>query len=1360
VTLKKPQGKPNFPELETEISKLWKQRDIFNKSVENRIGNESWRFYDGPPFISGSPHYGHIKDFIVKDAVPRYWTMKGYYAPRVWGWDCHGLPIENKVEKKLGIKSKLEVEEMGVEEYIEQCYEYTRDTSAEWPWYVEKMGRWIDYDNAYRTMDQDYMETVWWVFKSLWEKGLVYKGWRSSLYSTDSATPVSNFEIAMDNTYENVEDDAVTVKFALNKDAKFSEVFAQHQEKIADKPVSMLSWTTTPWTLPANFALAVNPDEEYSLIETSKDNAQITGKWVFTEAPFDKDRNQTDKIEEYYLSFAGEEVDSQSQLDYSSKGIYQELEALELAAVKIGKTFYFREDDNYSEISQQKFQQLMKEAKGKPIKKKRVYYKIGEDSATSDDVSKSVLKDQLTINVDYYLDHLQGLQVAEVEFNSPIEYQQFASNLPEWFDKNITDSTHIQGQNLIEATDATTVITALGAEDESTIAFELEDDKQYLILATKLAEENIKGDYSVLTTMRGDKLEGLNYEPIYTFFTGNENDHQVYAEDIVTVTDGTGILHVAPAFGEEDFEIGQKHGLSFTQNIDDAGVLLPETEQFAGLYLRDAALPIINDLKSKEKLYKSEKYVHRLPFYRYENPLIYRAQESWFVNIQKIKDELFAENDLINWIPDHLKEGRFKKGIETAPDWSISRSRYWATSMPVWVREDKDNPGQAKTNYDVEEIIVVGSREELRELANEEITAVTFTYGEDNDNSDLNLKKEDVSSLIAKINKRLEAKDVFHISDLEEEELATAFTEVIPQVKKLITDIMAKHSGKSLQVIATPTLLGLVRHIFEKKSLKESLSSVKNSKKSYKMYFLGEELLDLHRPTVDKVTLSKGGHKYVRVSDVLDVWLDSGSMPFAQLHYPFENKEQFEKNYPADFVVEYIAQTRAWFYVMHVLGVALTGSRSFKNVVTSGVIFGTDGRKMSKTYGNYPDPKNTLEKYGAEAMRWYFLTSKLIVGEDINFDEKALRDQLRLYILPIWNIFTFLTTYTELHKWSPQPEYVSNEKDSSKQTVFSVPDGEDNETYWYSIPFANRQNKLDQWLIAELQQLIHEVRAEMDNYDIPRATRKLQDFVDLMSRQYVRRSRDRFSNGETEAFETLYYVLVEFVKLTAPFTPFIAEKIYQHLVISPLKEQPESVHMCDYPKPDMAYMEKNDRLMKQMQNLQEVITLGQSIRTQNGIKLRQPLAEIEVRVNTDFNQDKELKQWMKNLIAQELNVQNVEEKHDIRERKGWINATGDSNNIEVSLNTILSEELEREGLKREVIRYIQSQRKKQGFKLGEEVRVTLMTDSKEIQELIESDKIEIAGEVGATSISTNKLPKEVGKTIDINGHQTVIDIEK
>jgi len=1333
MTFQKSEPKPNLPDLESKVASFWKAKDIFNKSVSNRLGKPDWRFYDGPPFISGMPHYGHIKDFITKDAVPRYFTMQGFYAPRIWGWDCHGLPVESKVEKTLGITSKLEVEKLGVAKYIEECYKYTGAISDEWGWYVEKMGRWVDYDHAYRTMDQNYMETVWWVFKTLYQKELIYKGWRSSMYSTDSATPISNFEVAMDNTYEDVVDDAVTIKFKIVEDENFNHKVGPCLEGYQHLPKYLLSWTTTPWTLPSNFAIAVNPSETYVVVKTAVEGGAHKVVWNLIDLPMDLEERQSVKMEVYMLSEKGSLVSDEKQIELAKHNA-EDLTNLEILLQKIGKKFYFVVNGEQSEISQNEYQTLSKQALGQPATLTRYYYPIAQ--LGSIELNEATIRRQPVSYIDVCAD---GKNTCTMEFTSKSTFDSFMSHLPDF----LKELTPVSGSEFIE-------------------------NDQLLLLAAKLVEQNISGDYQIVATFGGDQIaknlewEGLKYEQMFNFFAAGKNDLQVYPSDTVTVEDGTGVLHVAPAFGEEDFQLGKQFGLSFTQDIDDAGMLLPETGEFAGMYLRDASMPIIRRMQKEGKLYKFEKYTHRLPFYRYKNPLIYRSQDSWFVNVQDLKPELFAQNENINWVPEHLKEGRFKKGIESAPDWSISRNRFWATSMPVWA--------PATEGYDMSEVFVAGSRNELRLAAVNKITRVHFlgyVDGVSPETASKNLakifgtaelKKEsaDLSKIFVIGDKALAEAVQANLAAKLEVESAELVNESVDSVKALMAKLIAENLGKNIVVVLPVNAIGYAKAAYEKKTAEESLKSLYHDRvNSYVMYFLDKDrMLDLHRPVIDEVKVKHPvtGAELNRVTEVLDVWLDSGSMPYAQLHYPFENEDALTTGYPADFIVEYIAQTRAWFYVLHVLGVALTGKNSFKNVQTSGVIFGTDGRKMSKTYGNYPDPKITLEKFGGEAIRWYFATSRLLVGEDINFDEKGLQIALREYLLPLWNIYSFFTTYANLHDWKPTAELLTNTKQEEHQTVFSVPGGEQNETYWYKVPFANekiRKDKSDIWIISLLQKTIRTITAEMDGYNMPKATNVLQDFVSTLSKWYVRTNRDRFASGDTQALETLYYVLVETAKLTAPFTPFLAEELYQKLVVEVLPGSQESIHLADYPQADMEYLENNVLILEQMQAIQEIVGVGQSIRTQNGLKVRQPLGKMQVQLNLNPERDRSLENWMKELLASELNILEVEEVEQFsatNTAEEWISQTSSSGDINVHIYKVLDQSLLLQGSLRELQRQVQSARKQMGLNVEDRISLELFfTDT--VREFFSENSTELAINVNADKI----LVKEYHKSMPPSG---------
>lgn len=1077
-----PQGTPDFSKLEDAVTQWWKDNSTFEESISHREGQDQYIFYDGPPFITGIPHYGSILSSISKDAVPRYQTMKGKQVERVWGWDCHGLPIEEKVEKQMGLSGRKEINE-NLEQFIEKCYEWNRVGFENWKWYVEKVGRWVDMDNAYRTMDQDYMESVWWVFKQIWEKNLVYKGRRTSMFSTDSSTPVSSFEVSMDaDNYKDTEDIAVTIRFELEADSQVT--VANKLGITADKPIYMLAWTTTPWTLPSNFALAVNPKADY-------------------------------------------------------------------------------------------------------------------------------------------------------------------------------------------------------------IAFE--EGGKIHILAKDLAESAIgKKDLNVVGTLKPKDLKGLKYKQLYNYLKGGKNDFQVYISDYVTIEDGTGVLHVAPAFGEEDFNMGQEWKLSFESDIDDAGMML--VGPWKGTYLRDANPLITEELDKSGKLYKQEKYVHRLPYYRYDNPLIYKTQESYFVNVQKLKETLYKSNEEIRWIPDHFKEGRFKYILETAPDWSISRSRFWGTVMPVWANEDGDE-------------IVVGSRDELMSLVNA---------------SDHGLK---IRKLVLSLGDSLET-------------TADAETAVVNFIKG---------DSTTLEIAASQEILSYIRYSYCGETEQESQVKPIAETEQRAYYLANEKPLDLHRPYIDDVTFKQGDKLYKRVEYTLDVWMDSGSMPFAQFHYPFMNTEKFEASFPGDFIAEYTGQIRAWFYVLHVIANAVFEKPSFKNVLVTGVLAGTDGRKMSKSYGNYPDPKETLEKYGGDALRLYLLESPLLQGNDTNFNEDELKMQVREFLIPLWNSYKYLVTYANIHEWSPSQELAHNDR-----SIWN------DEHEWDHMPFDGIENELDAWVLLQLQNTIGEVTAAMDEYHIPRAISNLKSFINELSKWYIRRSRDRFVAGETMAMQVLYYVLVEFTKLAAPITPFIAEHIYQRLVTDKSIELPESVHLTDFPVVDVNFVEQYQALAPEMQVVREIAELGQMIRTENGLKVRQPLAKLEVQFSLkDDAAGIALAPWMARLLQDELNIQEVVEVPKLAKSDTILNAEKPAQGISVGLETALTPELEAEGLMREVIRTIQSMRKKAGFQLGEQVSVTYQTDSKELQQIMEARGDEIAQAVSASSIAAG----EATETSTLNGHNVAFALE-
>ncbi len=939
----------NLPKNEEKILKFWQKNKIFEKSVKQRDGQPDFSFYDGPPFATGLPHYGHILSSVSKDIVPRYFTMRGFKVERRWGWDCHGLPIENIVEADMGIKSKVEIEK-DINKFNRACCQAVLKYAKEWKKMVHRIGRFVNLDKAYKTMDNEYMESVWWAFKELWQKKLVYEGYRTSLYCPRCVTPLSNFEVAMDNSYKNEEDDSVYV-FFKNKNTK-NEYF--------------LVWTTTPWTLLANVVLAVDP------------------KLTYIKAEF------------------GNKV-------------------LILAESRL-----------------------------------------------------SVLRD----------------------------------------------------------------------------------------------------GYKIIEKIKGKDLEGLEYEPVFPQSELEKDGYKVVAADFVSDEDGSGIVHIAPAFGAEDYELGQEKGLPMFSNVDEEGKFTDG--QWKGEGVWQANDKVIKYLKDKGHLLKTEKVVHSYPFcWRCDTKLIYKVQKNWFIRVSAIKDDLLKANQKINWHPAHLKKGRFGKGLETAPDWNISRSRYWGNPIPIWKCQK------------CEQVDIMGSFAELK-----------------------------------------------------------------------------KKSGKTLK--------------------------------------------DYHRPYIDQITYKcRCGGQMTRIPDVFDCWVESGSMPFAELHYPFENKEKFEKRFPADFISEYIAQTRGWFYTLHVLAVGLFNKPSFINSVTTGTILNEKGEKLSKSRKNFPDPWELLKKYPMDALRLYLMTSSLMLAENLNFSEKGVAEVYRRNVLTLWNSFTFFDLY------------------SSKNLI--------------AAKTVKPSNKLDAWIVSKINSFNQEMINLMDNYEITRAARLIDAFIEDMSNWYIRRSRTRFQKPaskqeHSEAAQILGYVLLMFSKIAAPFIPFVTEEIYLHLKD---KKDKESIHLCDYPKPDKKLIDSG--LEQEMKQVREVVALALAKRADAGLKVRQPLKRLMVN-NRRVVEDEELN----DLIRQEVNVKEV--------------VFGK----EVKLDTKITDELKTEGMIRDLIRFVQGLRKDGGLKPGQKINLYYSSDAK-LEKLIKDNQEEIKQEVTAKSIELKPKKKEkflAEKQVNLDNQKIWLGIER
>jgi isoleucyl-tRNA synthetase len=949
-------------EYEKDLVQYWKKNKTFEKSVEMRPKENAYVFYDGPPFITGVPHHGTLLSSIAKDVVPRYWTMKGKRVERVWGWDCHGLPAEVFTEKKLGIHDKRDIgTKISLEEYVTTCRQNMVQTGSLWEDTIDRIGRWVDFRGAYKTMDKSFMESVWWAFKRLYDEGKIYEGEKVLLYCTRDATPISKAEVAMDNSYQDVTDPSVFVKFKLE----------------GEDDLYVLAWTTTPWTLPANTAVAVNENEEYSEVL----------------------------------------VDSQRLI---------------LASALLDKV--------------------------------------------------------------------------------------------------------------------------------------LTDEKHKVLL------------YEVVRTFKGKELVGKKYEPLFT--DRGAKAHQIWHADYVSLEEGTGIVHLAPAYGEEDYLLAKQKGFPFVSIIDDNG--LYSEGDWKGENVWDANKPIAKELLNRGVVWKIEYVTHSYPHcHRCGTKLMYRAHPSWFMDIEGQRQTMLEQNGDINWFPAHLKNGRFAKTVESAPDWNLSRDRFWATAMPVWKGTDKN--GQ-------EHVKVVGSYAELKELS-------------------------------------------------------------------------------------------------------------------------GVELEDYHRPWIDDVMFTIDGVEYKRIDKVLDCWFESGSMPFAQFHYPFENVEKFEENFPGDFIVEYVGQVRAWFYYLHAVSVGLFGKNSFKNVITTGTLAGNDGRKMSKNFGNYTDPNELMDQYSADSLRFLLMSSPLMNGEDFSLTDKDVADVARKLSM-VWNMYDFFTLYADVDGW----EWDGN----------------------YADPSNDLQNPLDRWVVSRAHQLAAEVEKHMDAYDIPNAMKPLLPFIEDASNWYVRRSRRRFWKSEDDgdkqaAYRTLHYVLVQLAHIMAPFTPFLAEELYQKLTGG------ESVHLRDWPK--VGHI--NELVLDRMAFVRDVINEGLSQRAASRLKVRQPLQKVTVGgVSQHLGEDAE---ELTQIVLEELNV------------KELVKAKGSERTVVI--DTKVTPKLKREGMMREVVRNVQNARKQAGLDVDDRIELSLSTTDDELRQAVTEHHDTIASETLAKSLVFDKT-YEYESSCAVDGAPLTVSLQK
>jgi len=1100
-----------YTDIETPILSFWKQQQIFEKSISLRPESNHFVFYDGPPFITGTPHYGHLLSSILKDIVPRYQTMLGKRVERVWGWDCHGLPIEEKVERGLGTKNRRDIEQkVGIQKFIDACFNYVSETSEEWPWYIDRIGRWVDMEHPYRTMDKNYMESVIWAFKQLYEKDYIYKGKRVSLYCTRCGTPISNFEVAMDNSYADLEDPSVFIKFPL----KYHKTGIGVGIVIRNEKGEILMMRRN------------EPGRE-------KVWGGIGGKYEESDGSIETLVNR----------------EMEEEIGIKSIKILIHGYSIDIFEGRLFKTYHVEATINQE--PKQPVQEIATELK---------WFSVQE--LPWDDMhipTKNTLKDVLQ--------------------NKP-RNEKFSTEKPPVYAIAWTTTPWTLPENAALAVDTNAIYTSVQVESGEIYVFAKN--------RTEAVLKELK--VTVVDEFLGKDLAGIHYEPLFTYFETNENDHRIYPATFVSMDDGSGIVHIAPGFGEDDTELGRLHGLTMFEGVNDEGKLIEQIKDFAGLYIKDADPKIIEALEQRGLMHRSEKLTHSYPLcWRCKNPLIYKAQDSWYVDITQLKPQLETNNENINWVPEHIKTGRFLAGIKSAPDWGVSRTRYWATPMPIWECDECDHRE------------VLGSIAEIEERS-------------------------------------------------------------------------------------------------------------------------GKEVTDLHRPYIDAHTYSckqcdKGTMK--RVEEVLDCWLESASMPFAQVHYPFENKEKFDANFPGDYIVEYVPQTRAWFYVMHVISTALFGTSAFKNAICTGTIMGNDGRKMSKSYGNYPDPKIVIEKYGADAIRLFMANSVLTKAEDVDMSEELVFQQTKDTILPLFNLYKYFALYSNQHQFEPASEYIST-------------------------------NTLDVWIQTRVRYASLEMKKALDSYQVQDATAQIKPLIDDISTWYIRRSRDRFVTGEKDALNTLFMVLIESLKLFAPIMPFATEAIYQDLKqLLPEQDRMESLHLTDWTIVE-SLTDKEKRSLDEMVHVRSIASLALSIRDEKSLALKQPLAQLEIVGD--------LSDELLELIKQEVNVLSIAVVPGKEEFSDGLTAKENETDL-VGLDIRITPELEQQGLLRELIRTVQVSRRTSGFEMGEKANATIISESNEVAILVTrfGEIIQKQGNLGSIVFKKQK-PTDETKVVKIRQGQILLEV--
>ncbi len=1199
---KKPVIKSKVAEREEEILAFWQKEEIFKKSLEKDSPKGEFVFYDGPPFATGLPHFGNILAGTLKDYIGRYKTMRGYHVPRRWGWDCHGLPVENIVEKEIGLKSKKDIEDFGIEKFNDiartKIFTYVDD----WKKIIPRMGRFVDMENDYRTMNPTFMESVWWVFNELNKKGLVYEGFKSMHYCPHCGTTLANFEVSQG--YKDITDLSVIGKFELR-----------------DEPGTyFLAWTTTPWTLPGNVALAVNPDVSY------------------------------------------------------------------------------------------------------------IKFKLKDAKET---------------------------YISSVNF----------------FEKSYNGGFKFVNEN--------TKKSAIFSGSEGSLSFGPQDKKTTFQLES----------YELFDSPEivNQQVVGKSYKPLFDYYDNaelknRENGFKVYPASFVTTEDGTGIVHIAPAFGEDDLNLGNQYKLPFIQHVGTDGKFKKEVKDFAGKYVKpkenpqEADIEVIKYLAGKGTLFAKEKFIHSYPHcYRCDTPLLNYATSSWFVEVTKFKDRLIEANKKIKWIPKEVGEGRFGKWLEGARDWGISRSRFWGSPVPIWRCQ----------NEDCKEKEFFGSVDDIKKRTSNGNTFLIARHGESDSNIKdyINSKIETVNHLTEKGRQQAEeaAEDLknkkidvvycspfmrtketveilantigfpmdkiiyderlheIYAGELEGANDATyqeyfgseeaKFVKTIPggenytMVKNRMTeflyDVDAQNKGKNILIVSHKTPIYLMfagaRGLTREQAIRTrtpGIPFIKNSEikeldfspiphnRNYE--------LDLHRPFIDEIqfTCKKCDGNMKRIPEVFDCWFESGSMPYGEMHYPFENADTFDpkknKRFPADFIAEGLDQTRGWFYTMLILSVALFDESSYKSVIVNGTILAEDGQKMSKHLKNYSDPMDLVSQYSADAMRYCLLSSQAMRAEDMKFSDKSVDEVLKKVIMRLQNVFSFFEMYGG----------------------FDV-----------EITEKVSKNILDKWILIRLKEVATAMTEETDNYELDRATRPVADFVDDISTWFLRRSRDRFKSEDADdrnsAMLTTRTVILELSKLIAPSMPFLADDLYLKITGGLLRE---SVHLENWPDHLVGELSDEEKgILNNMKETRNIVSLGLEVRAKAGIKVRQPLASLKTK--------SKLTKEYTDLIKDEVNVKEV--------------ASDESITDAVELDLDITSELKEEGTMRDIIRSLQEMRKEKGLNPGDLVELVVETNDTG-KELIEKFTKEISKTAGLKKISFESTKE--GKTVEFDGMTFNLDI--